>query len=164
LFSLFLAGCSGKAPAVQKGEGVTVATDSAVSDRSAIFGDKAIFKDGVEISVNAPSLVTAGQYASGAVEGKIAIFEVTVTNGSSSEVDGALMSWPEITYGASGKKAGKATDLVEKIGLEFFSTILPGEKQTIKVGAGIPPAEIGTARIEVKGPSFSDKPAIFKAS
>jgi hypothetical protein len=126
----------------------------------ATFGGSVTFPDGVKVSVAQPKLVPAGQYATGDVEGQITVVTITVTNGSTEPVNAALMAFPRVTYGPSGAPAEFATDITMQFGA--LSTILPGETQTVEKGFGVPPAELGSVRVEVTGPSFSDFPAIFK--
>ncbi|MFJ5693306.1 DUF4352 domain-containing protein [Arthrobacter sp. NPDC093125] len=130
---------------------------------SGTFADTITFPDGVSVKVK-PAVVPAGQYANNAVEGKIVTFDVTVKNGSKEDLNAALMSSPKVTYGADGTAAEIASDHESKIGASFFSTILPGETQTIKVGYGIPAAAHKDVRVEIMAPNFSDKPAIFKGA
>jgi hypothetical protein len=126
------------------------------------YGGAVTFPGGVKVTVAKPAVVPGGQYAYGAVEGKITVLTITVTNGSDQPVNAGLMSVPKVTYGASGAAAQIASN--ESIGSSVLSTIMPGETQTAKVGYGVPPAEVGTVRVEVMAPNIGDLPAIFKAS
>jgi hypothetical protein len=126
-----------------------------------VFGDTITFPSGIAVKVT-PAVVPAAQYAYGAVEGKIVTFDVSVTNGSKEEINGALMGSPKVTYGAQGTAAQSANDIQAGIGAAYLSTILPGETQTVKVGFGIPAAGFADVRVEIMAPNFTDKAAIFK--
>ncbi|PNH86079.1 hypothetical protein [Arthrobacter sp. AFG20] len=138
-------------------------TAAPAAKTSGTFADTITFPSGVSVKVK-PAVVTAGQYASGAVEGKIVTFDITVKNGSKEDLNAALMSVPKVTYGADGTAAQIASDFEAKIGGSVLSTVLPGETQTAKVGYGIPAASFKDVRVEIMAPSFSDKPAIFKGA
>jgi hypothetical protein len=127
---------------------------------SAALGGTIKFPSGVKVSVSPPEVVPGGQYAYNAVEGNITLFTVTVTNEGTQPVNGFSMAYPRVTYGATGTEAQRANN--DKIGGGSLSTILPGETQSVKVGFGIPQAELPTVRVEVNGPEYSDFPAIFK--
>ncbi len=117
------------------------------------------------MTVKSVGFQPVGQYASGAVEGQAAVFEMTVQNAGEKELSAALMSLPKVTYGASNAKAGTVIDSSSNLGMDMLSTILPGETQTVKVAAAIPAAEAAAVRVEVTGPNaFTDKPAIFKGA
>jgi len=157
-----LAACSGNtveapAPAPSQSQAQPAAPTQGTSSA---FGGAVTFPGGVKVSVSKPELVPGGQYAYGAVEGKITTFTITVTNGSDQPINGGLMGFPQVTYGAKGTKASNANN--ESIGANFLSTILPGETQSAKVGYGVPPAELATVRVEVMGPNIADLPAVFK--
>lgn len=127
----------------------------------AAFGGALTFPGGVKVSVAKPEVVPGGQYAYGAVAGKITVLTITVTNGSDQPVNASLMSVPKVTYGAKGTQAAIASN--EVIGSSVLTTILPGETQSAKVGYGVPPAEVATLRVEVMSPNIADLPAVFKA-
>lgn len=131
---------------------------------SGAFGDTITFPSGVSVTVSKPTVVPAAQYASGAVEGKIVVFSMSVINKSKEPVDAVTMGYPRVRYGAKGTEAQDANDLDAGIGAGGLSTILPGETQTIKLGYGIPAAGYSVVRMEVTGPSYSDKPAIFQGA
>lgn len=161
-----LAACSGntvEAPAQSQEQSQAPAKAPSAtpkSDGSAKFGGAVTFPNKVKVSVSQPKAVPAGQYAFGAVQGKITVFTITVTNGSDQPVNGALMGVPRVTYGASGTQAKLATN--ETIGGEFLGNILPGEKQSVQVGYGVPPAEVASMRVEVMSANLADTPAVFK--
>ncbi|EMY35653.1 hypothetical protein D477_003123 [Arthrobacter crystallopoietes BAB-32] len=182
LAGLGLSACSSPAPTVEPQSETTAAAEettaaaapaetaeepsqeAAPADRSAKFGDKVTFENGVEVTVTAKGLQPAGQYAYGAVENQIAVFDIEVTNGGQEEFEAILMGVPEVKYGDKGKGAEHANDSENNIGIDQFSTVLPGETQTVTVGYGIPEAEADNVRVEVTAPNFMDKPAIFKGS
>lgn len=169
---LFLGACSqpenvivpSSAPSASSTSPSQEATPSPARKLSAAFGESVIFPEGVSITVAAPSLVPASASAAGAVEGQIAVFDMTVKNSSKESVNAALMSYPKVSYGASGAQAQTASDIGAGLGSASFSTVLPGETQTIRVAFGIPPAELASARVEIQAPDLTGQPAIFKAS
>lgn len=170
--ALLLAGCSSPAPSVSSGKetqaaaaGGAAATPAAASDRSAALGETVTYESGVKVTVKSLGFQPVGQYASGAIEGQAAVFELTVENGGKEELNAALMSLPKVTHGASNVKADSVIDSSAGLGMDMLSTILPGETQQAKVAAAIPAADAGAVRVEVSGPSaFTDKPAIFKGA
>jgi len=168
VLALSLTACGGAntvtpaAPAASEAASAAAETPAA-SKLSGTFADTITFPSGVAVTVK-PAVVTAAQYAAGAVEGNIVTFDISVTNGSKESVNGALMSFPKVSYGAQGTKAQTATDIQAGIGAASFSEILPGETSTVKVGYGIPSASYGDVRVEITAPNMMDKPAIFKGA
>jgi len=127
----------------------------------AAFGGALTFPSRVKVSVAKPQVIPGGQYAYGAIEGKITVLTITVTNGSDQPVNATLMGVPKVTYGSNGASASIASN--EAVGSSVLSTILPGETQSVKVGYGVPPAQVATVRVEVMSPNIADLPAVFKA-
>lgn len=148
------------APAAAAASGTT-APDA--TPGAAKFGQKVTFPSGVSVTVT-PKVQTSGQYASGAVEGKIVYFAIKITNGSKAPIDGFLISMPDVTYGATGIEAKTALDFEAKSGSSTVKTVLPGETQTAQAGFGIPSKEFGNVRVEVRSADMSEQPAIFKGS
>lgn len=141
------------------------ATTAAPADRSAKLGETVTYDKGVKVTLKSLGFQPVGKYASGAVEGQAAVFELTVQNSGTEELSAGLMSLAKVTYGETNTKAESVFDHEQKLGLDTMSTILPGETQTVKFGAAIPAASAGVVRVEVTGPSaFTDKPAIFKGA
>lgn len=130
----------------------------------AAFGGAVTFPEGVKVTVSQPHAVKAAEFAAGAVEGKIVVLTLSVTNGSAKPLDGSLMSYVKMNYGASGAQAENAFDSSAGLGAGMLSTILPGETQSVKLGFGVPAAGYGAVRVEVSGPSFDDQPAVFKGA
>jgi hypothetical protein len=165
--ALSLTACGGANNTVSSGAASAAAPaaaeTSAAPKLSGTFADTITFPSGVAVTVK-PAVVPAAQYAAGAVEGKIVTFDITVTNGGKESVNGAMMSYPNVSYGAQGTKAQNATDVQAGIGASSFSTILPGETSTVKVGYGIPAAGFADVRVEIAAPNMMDKPAIFKGA
>lgn len=167
LVALLLAGCSSPAPTVDKvGDAKPAASQPAkAADRSAAFGGTVTYDSGVKVTVKSDGFQPVSQYAAGAVDGKAAVFELTVVNGSNKELEAGLMSMPKVTVGAKNTQATPVTDMEAKLGMDMLSTILPGETQTVKFGAGIAAADAAAVRVEVSGPNpFTDKDAIFKGA
>jgi hypothetical protein len=165
--ALLLAGCSSTAPSVSPtGDSTAPAsqTSAAPADRSAKFGESVTYDSGVKVTLKSLGFTKVGQYAAGAINGQAAVFELTVQNGGKEELNAALMSLAKVSYGANNAKAASVVDSENGIGMEMLSTILPGETQTTKIAAAVPAASAKTVRVEVTGPTFSDKPAIFKGA
>ena len=164
--ALAMTGCSGQTvsapPQASQAAATTPSAAAKPASTEAAFGGTVTYDKGVSVSVTAAA-VPASQYAAGAVEGKIVVVTLKITNGSSEAFNGALMSVPKVTYGADGVAAPTAVDSGHTMALA--STINPGETQTATSTYGIPSAAYGTVRVEVTGPNaFSDKPAIFKGA
>ncbi|OFI37398.1 hypothetical protein BIU82_10065 [Arthrobacter sp. SW1] len=157
---------SNAAPAVESpAQGASVPPSEAPADRSADFGGTVKYDNGVSVTVKSLGFTKVGQYATGAVEGQAAVFELTVHNGSKEDLEAVLMSVPNVTHGPKNAKASMVIDSSTDLGLQTLSTILPGESQTVKFAAGVPKTSAGSVRVEVTGPNmFSDKDAIFKGA
>ncbi|MHA7178335.1 hypothetical protein ACX80D_16990 [Arthrobacter sp. Sr24] len=175
LAALLLAGCSSAAPTVDSVAGADSAVNQAekpaakvaekLADRSAAMGGTVTYESGVKVTVTSLGLQPVSQYAYGAVEGQAAVFELTIMNGSQEDLEAALMSMPKVTVGEKNTQVDSVTDMENNIGGGLLSTILPGETQTMKFGAGITAADAGAVRVEVDGPNFiTDKSAIFKGA
>ena len=134
----------------------TTATPTAKT--SAAFGDTITFPSGVAVKAEQPVTVTAAPNAAGAVQGKIVIIDVAVTNGSKELINDANM-------GAQGTAAQNAVDAQAGIGMATFSGIRPGETRTVKLGYGIPEAGLADVQMKVQAPNFDvASPAIFKGA
>ncbi len=158
---LALSGCAFQPTnAVEKASAPPPATP-VPSFQVAAFGDTVKFPGGVALTAKA-SVQPAGPYAAGAVEGRIVIVEVTVTNNSTTPFNAALVAYPKVTYGAKGFPAENAVDGDKTSG--SIGNLLPGEAQTATSGYGIPSAGLADVRIEFSGPSHGDDPAIFKGA
>lgn len=127
---------------------------------AATFGDKVTFPSGVSVVVTAAS-TPADKYAIGAVDGKIVVVKIAITNGSAKSVSGFLPSIPKVSYGAQGVQADRAMD-IQVADTKLVSTVQPGETQTALYTAGVPVAEFGTVRVEVPSPNIGEDPAIVK--
>ncbi len=163
-----LTACGAPANTVSSGSDTSAAAPAASAAPAAkttgAFGDTITYPNGVAVTISKATVVPAASYAFGAVEGQIATFDLIVTNGGKEEINGALMGYPKVTSGAKGTPIQNATDIQAGIGGSSLSTILPGETQTLKLGYGIPAAEFGDVRMEVTGPTFTEKSAIFKGA
>jgi hypothetical protein len=173
VFAAALAGCSGTSNAVSQppapaatsaAPAPAAAPASTPAQDVAAFGGAVTFPEGVKVTVSQPTAVKAAEFAAGAVEGKIVVLNLSVTNGSGKPLDGTMLSYPKVSYGASGAQAQNAFDSSAGLGAGMLSTILPGETQTVKLGFGIPAAGFSAVRVEVSGPSFDDQPAVFKGA
>jgi hypothetical protein len=162
-----LTACGASSNTVSQGSAAPAAASSAAAPEAkttGAFGDTITFPSGVAVKVTKGTVVPAAQYAAGAVEGNIVTFDLSVTNGSKEEINGAMMGMPKVTVGAQGTAVQNATDVQAGIGSAYLSTILPGETQTVKIGFGIPAANLNDVRMEVTGPTFTEKAAIFKGA
>lgn len=164
--ALLLTGCSSAAPTVDAAgaEVPAVSQEAKATDRSADLGGTVTYENGVKVTVTSTGFAPVNEYAINAVEGQAAIFELTVENGSTEEIEAALMSMPKVTVGEKNTSAESVIDTENGLGTDMLSTILPGETQTAKFAAGIAAADAGTVRVEVSGPGFTDKSAIFKGA
>ena len=151
-------------PAAAGSAAPAASAEAPAAKTSGAFGDTITFPSGVAVKVSPAVIVPAAQYAYGAVEGQIVTFDLSVTNGGKEEINGALMGFPKVTYSAQGTAAPTANDIQAGIGASSLSTILPGETQTVKLGYGIPAAGFPEVRMEVTGPTFTEKAAIFKGA
>ncbi len=132
---------------------------------SGAFGDTITFPSAIAVRVTPGRAIPASQTGMGAVEGKIVVFDVVVTNGGTEPINASMMGSPKVSYGAQGIQAQSAFDSQALGGYGgSFSTILPGETQTVSVAYGIPTAGFGDVRMEVNSANYSDPPAIFKGA
>ena len=69
------------------------------------------FADGMTVTIQSAGLKPASAYASGAVEGKIAVVQITVTNEGEEVVDAAGVSALTASAGEAGGRQG-VTDVV----------------------------------------------------
>ena len=129
------------------------------------FGDTITYPSAIAVKVSPGRVVPSSQTGMGAVEGKIVVFDVAVTNGGTEPIEGSMMGRPEVRYSTEGIEAQPAYDF-GALGNSggSFSTILPGETQTVTVAYGIPTAGFGNVRMEVHSADYSDPPAIFKGA
>ncbi|MGM9472500.1 hypothetical protein ACS5PJ_10895 [Pseudarthrobacter sp. YS3] len=171
-FALLLAltSCASDTPTISgnPGGGETGSSASAAAstpsptptdNRMAAFGQTATFPDGVAIKVDFSGWVAATPAASGAVEGRIATFTVTVTNGSKKEWAGTLMGIPDVRVGPSLTPAEIAIDEGTD---HFLTTVMPGESQSAKLGYGITAADSGQVRLEFMPVDFIGTSVIFQ--
>lgn len=132
------------------------------ANRAAKFGDTVTFEDGTKVKVTPGGFVpTDREYAIDAVEGRAAIIVLAVTAGTV-EIDGSSMSSPTVTVGVAGKPVKQVYSGGPDS--ESLTTILPGETQTIRIGYGIASADAKNVRVEVRGPDYSFRPAIFEGA
>jgi hypothetical protein len=164
---------SGNTPTVEPGadtaspvatapvEPTTASPSPTQANRAAKFGDTVTFEDGTKVKVTSGGFVPVEPDALDAVEGRAAIIVLAVTAGRT-EVDASLMDLIKVTVGPAGKPVNEVYS--SALGNESLSTILPGETQTVKIGYGIAAADAKNVRVEVDGPNYSDRPAIFKGA
>ncbi len=104
------------------------------------FGDTYTWDDGLAVAVSEPSEFSPSEYAAGTVEGQSnIIFDVTVTNGTSEDIESSLVN---ITVSSGGKEASAIFDT--EGGTDFVSsTILPGKSLSWKVAYSVAdPADV----------------------
>ncbi|MFY9635615.1 MAG: hypothetical protein WAL27_12895, partial [Cellulosimicrobium cellulans] len=142
----------------------TTATPTPTAPRVAAFGQQATWPDGVGIKVDFAGWRPAGEYASGAVEGRLALFTITLINNSQAEVDGGFLAMPRAAAGPQNKEVEQATDYEQDIGYSTFSTVLPGESQQVQTAYGIPAELVSSVRLEFKDPNYTNPPIIFKGA
>jgi hypothetical protein len=129
------------------------------------FGDTITYPSAIAVKVSPGRVVPSSQTGMGAIEGKIVVFNLAVTNGGTEPIEGSMMGRPKVSYSAEGIEAQSAFDF-GALGNSggSLSTILPGETQTVTVAYGIPTASFGNVRMEVRSANYSDPPAIFKGA
>lgn len=143
----------------------TTATPTPQAKTSGAFGDTITFPSAIAVRVSSGKVVPASESGLGAVEGKIVVFDVAVTNVGTEPINASMMGTPKVSYGAQGIQAESVYDSAALGGSGGnFSTILPGETQTVAEAYGIPSASFGDVRMEVSSPNYSDPPAIFKGA
>jgi hypothetical protein len=171
--------CSGPAPNVQPGTNTpaesspvapapvtptTAAPTTAAptpADLSATFGDTVTFTDGTKVKVTSGGFIKAGQQDEGAVDGRIAVLNLSVTAGRE-EIDAAMMGSARVTVGTAGSPAPQIRS--RELTGEQLTNVPPGEMQTIRIGYGISAADAKDVRVEVPAPTSSDLPAIFEGA
>ena len=172
-----LTACSGPAPTGQPGTSTpaesspvapapvtptTAAPTTAAptpADRPAKFGDTVTFEDGTKVKVTSEGFINAGQQDVGAVEGKVAVINLSVTAGRE-EIDGVRVGSVRVTAGTAGKPAPQVQ--ASELNGEQLGTVPPGETQTVRIGYGISAADAKNVRVEVPAPTGSEQPAIFE--
>jgi len=150
------------APAATSAPAPVPATPEPADDGTASFGETFTYKDGIAVTVSAPELSTAGQYAAGAEAsgGEIQVFTVTLVNGTSEVLD-PIGTYITANFGADGTAAQQVFDSASGLGLTFEGKILPGKKQVGKVAFAIPAAE--TDVLVSVTPDFAHDAALFQA-
>jgi hypothetical protein len=143
----------------------TTATPAPRAKTVGAFGDTITYPSAIAVKVSPGRVVPASQTGMGAVEGKIVVFDLAVTNGGAEPIEGSMMGRPKVSYSAAGIEAQWAYDF-GALGNSggSLSTILPGETQTVTVAYGIPTASFDNVRMEVHSANYSDPPAIFKGA
>ncbi len=162
-----LSACGGAEPTESPG-GVPSATQDAIGEmpanQSAAFGDTVTFEGGVEVTVESRGFQSASGSAPGAVEGRYAVFEITVVNNGEAEVDGGLMNLPTVRAGDSGTAVQPVVDSDTGIGGELFSTIPPGETQTAQFAYGIAADDADLIQLEITDPTAAGEDALYQGA
>ena len=142
----------------------TTATPTPRAKTVGAFGDTITYPSAIAVKVSPGRVVPSSQTGMGAIEGKIVVFDLAVTNGGTEPIEGSMMGRPKVSYSAQGIEAQSAYDFALGNSGGSLSTILPGETQTVTVAYGIPTASFGDVRMEVHSANYSDPPAIFKGA
>jgi hypothetical protein len=173
-----LVGCSGggTSPSVT-GDAATMApgtvtpapetpttTPTPTSPRVAEFGQTASWPGGLAIKVDFAGWRPASESASGAIEGRLALFTITLINNSQQEVNGGFLASPRAAAGPKNTEVEQATDYRQDIGYSTFSTVLPGESQQVNTAYGIAAAQASSVRLEFQDPKYTNPPIIFKGT
>lgn len=139
--SLGLAGCTTQVASQPTTHASAAAQPSAAAKPASNvhgFGDVITYKDGVSISVSAPTPFTPSTYAAGVTPGATnELFTVVVTNGSKTQ----FTPYTSITMNSAGASASSITDVgspIGDVGVGTSTVLLPG--QTIKwlMGFSVP--------------------------
>ncbi len=163
LLAVTVVGCSSSteaqierdaAPDSVQSSAAPAASEPALPDVAA-FGDTVTFADGMTVTIQSAGLKTASAYAAGAVEGKIAAVQITVTNEGEEVVDAAGVSALTASAGEAGTPAPSAAD--EGITNPTLGSILPGETKTGVFGYGLSAIDAQKVRLEIYGNNFEDR-------
>ncbi|MBJ2120848.1 hypothetical protein I6N91_07630 [Arthrobacter sp. MSA 4-2] len=167
LLGIGLSACNGAEPTESPG-GVPSATQDAIGEapasQSAAFGDTVTFEGDVEVTVESRGFQSASGSAPGAVEGRYAVFEITVVNNGQEEVDGGLMNLPTVRAGDAGTAVQPVVDSDTGIGGELLSTIPPGDTQTAQFAYGIAAADADIIQMEIADPTGTGEDAIYQGA
>lgn len=139
----------------------TQAATAAAPAPQTTWGDTVTFNGGLTATVTAASQ-PAGEYPYGAVEGRIVVVTLTLTNTSQTPINAVFTSLPRLTSGTAGIKAESAYD--NSINLDTVGNMLPGETRTVTSGYGVPTANYGAVRVEVTAPDMVSPSAVFKGA
>lgn len=129
-------------------------SDPAPADENAAFGDAITYSDGVSISVSAPAEFTPSQYAAGADQAHNVVFNITITNGSDTNLEPAVYT----RVSSGGVEANSVFDTDKGLVGGPTTVVLPGKTVTWKEGYSIAdPADI----VLQIAPSFDYDDSIF---
>ncbi|WP_029253924.1 DUF4190 domain-containing protein [Paraoerskovia marina] len=141
-------------PAAEDAPAEEAADAGAGSSSVAGFSDTFMYTDGLEVSVTAPEAFTPGEYSSYATEDGTAVtFEVTVTNGTTENLEGSYI-YTEVS--SAGRDAVKIYD--DGVDNGGSGTILPGKSHTFSIAFAV--QDVDDLQIEVS-PDFAYDTAIF---
>ena len=176
IIALGATGCSAAAQPVVNRPTATAAVSSAPTlaptltpapaAKQATWGDTVTTPSGLAITLSLIGVLPAASYTEGGkYSGQTTVFQVTVRNGTTQQVDGSqfVMAAPSVTYGALGEHA-------QPNGWDGYTwpdmgTLMPGEAQTAKVGVDIPAAGFSDVRVAFELPrALSPTPAVFKGA
>jgi hypothetical protein len=131
------------------------APPTAVPRNNPAFGDTVTYKDGLKVSVSAPTPYTPTQYAVGATEASNVVFTVTITNGSASNYD------PTFAVSSASSGGSAASQIFDNpIDDQPDAVVPPGQSITFHVGFSIAdPNQI----VFQQSVNFSDADAVFQS-
>ena len=147
------------------GKPAPAATDAAESDSDAAdtkvvnpnFGDTFAYKDGVTISVSAPTPFTPGEYAYGADQASNVALTFTIVNGSTKNLD--VLAFPTVTSAGVAASDVFDSDNAALSPAPPTSTVLPGQSLTWTAAYSI--ADPNSLQVEVTPSTFAYDEAIF---
>jgi hypothetical protein len=133
------------------GSGGDAAKDDAKgTDETLGEGDTAVYEDGLEVTVSAPTAYTADEFAIGHTKGNSAYtVSVVIENKGKEKFDATLVT-VDARAGDDGVNAEQIFD--GKVGESFTGTVLPGKKITAQYAFDAP-ADAGNLTVEVS-PGF----------
>lgn len=154
-------GTTGGTVAPVPSESATSDSGEATADAGAAtnptFGDTFTYKDGVTVSVSAPTPFTSGQYAAGATQAANVTLTFTIVNGSKKNLD--VLAVPTVTSAGTAASEVIDSDNPSLSVIAPTSTVLPGQSLTWTSGYSI--ADPNNLQVEISPGPFAYDKAIF---
>ncbi|MBM7503899.1 DUF2510 domain-containing protein [Agromyces aurantiacus] len=139
-------------------ESATEAPEESVAPTEGLaFGDTMEWEDGVTMTVSAPEPFTPSDLAAGADQAEDLVFTLTITNGSTENVQPVVLS----TLSSGGTEATRIIDVGAEggqVGIPPTTPILPGESITWQEAWSV--ADAGSLTMQT-APSFSYETVVF---
>lgn len=130
--------------------------------KTAPLGSSLTYTSGVSVSVTSQGFHSVTPGLASAIEGEVAVFQITVHNASSSALPASHMMRPRVGYGQRYIAADLVIDPTTGLGSDSLGVIPPGESRSGFVGAGVPFTQASSVRVDVRGPNpATDWPASF---